>query len=78
MDEVFRVSGIEVRVTEAGEVWFGAERLGRVGRELRFDQWFWRAYEAETGEALRRFHTTRLEAIQLLLIRAELIEGIGY
>jgi len=35
-------------------------------------------YDAETGEPVKRFLTARPEAIQLLLIRAELIEGIGY
>lgn len=78
MDEIFRVSGIEVRVTPEGEVWHEGRLLGRVAREQRFDQWFWRAYEAETGEALKRFLTARPEAIQLLLLRSDLIEGIGF
>lgn len=76
--ELFRVSGIEVRVLANGEVWFEDRRLGSVGREKRFDQWFWRAYDGETGEPLKRFLTTRPEAIQLLLLRSDLIEGIGF
>ena len=78
MDEVFRVSGIEVRVTATGEVWHGNSHLGSIGREERFGQWFWRAFDSESGEPLKRFLTTRPEAVQLLLLRADLIEGIGY
>ncbi|AIE85116.1 hypothetical protein [Fimbriimonas ginsengisoli] len=78
MDETFRISGIEVRLTPTGEVWFQDRLLGRVGREERFGQWFWRAYDAETGEAVKRFLTSRPEAIQLLLLRSDLIDGIGF
>lgn len=78
MDESFRVSGIEIRITKAGEVWHGERLLGRVDKERRFDQWFWRAYDPETGEALKRFFSSRPEAVQLLLIRSDLIEGIGF
>jgi hypothetical protein len=78
MDEIFRASGIEVRVTPEGEIVHEGVVLGRVGREQRFGQWFWRAYDSETGEPLKRFLTSRPEAIQLLLLRADLIEGIGF
>ncbi len=78
MDEVFRVSGIEVRVTPTGEVFHSGGPLGRVVREQRFEQWFWRAYDAGSSEPVKRFMTTRPEAIQLLLLRSDLIEGIGY
>jgi hypothetical protein len=78
VDETFRVSGIEVRLTPVGEVWYGERLLGRVAREQRLGQWFWRAYDAETGEPLKRFLTARPEAIQLLLLRSDLIEGIGF
>ncbi len=78
MDEVFRVSGIEVRVTSEGDVWHLVRALGRVAREQRFEQWFWRAYDPGSDEPVKRFLTTRPEAIQLLILRADLIEGIGY
>ena len=78
MDEEFRVSGIEVRITPAGEVWHGDRLLGRVMREERFGQWFWRAYDPSTGEPVKRFLTARPEAVQLLLLRSDLIDGIGF
>jgi len=78
MEEIVRISGIEVLVTADGKVIHEGRTLGRVAREQRFDQWFWRAYEAETGEPLKRFLTSRPEAIQLLLLNADLIEGIGF
>jgi len=75
--ESFRIVGIEVKLTASGEVWCEELRIGRVVRENRFDQWFWRAYDAEMVE-VKRFFTSRPEAIQLLLLRADLIEGIGF
>lgn len=75
--ESFRISGIEVNLTADGEVWVGGAFLGRVSRENRFDQWFWRAVDKDRME-IKRFFTSRPEAIQLLLLRADLIEGIGF
>jgi hypothetical protein len=75
--ESFRISGIEVNLTTSGEVWVEGTCLGKVSRENRFDQWFWRAVDGE-GRDIKRFFTSRPEAIQLLLLRADLIEGIGF
>lgn len=75
--EILRISGIEVGLTVDGEVWVEGAFLGRVSRENRFDQWFWRAVDSERNE-IKRFFTSRPEAIQLLLLRADLIEGIGF
>jgi len=77
MDEVLRVSGIEVSISPGGVVRHEGKDLGKVVREQRFDQWFWRAYDPTSGEPLKRFLTSRPEAIQLLLLNADLIEGIG-
>jgi hypothetical protein len=76
--EGFRISGIEVGLTEGGQVWCQGQHLGRVAREQRFDQWFWRAYDLDPTVEIKRFFTSRPEAIQLLLLRADLIEGIGF
>jgi len=76
--EKFRISGIEIGLTASGEVWCIDRLLGRVARENRFDQWFWRAYDADPTVEIKRFFTSRPEAIQLLLLRADLIEGIGF
>jgi len=76
--EEFRISGIEVRLTARGEVWCEGRLIGRVAREQRFDQWFWRAFDADPKVEIKRFFTSRPEAIQLLLLRADLIEGIGF
>lgn len=78
MDETFRVSGIEVRLTPTGDIWHEGTHLGRVTREKRFEQWFWRAYYGESPEPLKRFLTARHEAVQLLLLRWELVDGIGF
>jgi hypothetical protein len=78
MDETFRVSGIEIRVTPSGEVWHLDRFLGRVAREQRLGEWFWRAFDPDTGEPVKRFMSARAQAIQLLLLRSDLIEGIGY
>jgi hypothetical protein len=78
VDEIFRVSGIEVRLTPKGEVWHGDKLLGRVEREARAGLAFWRAYDAGATEPVKRFHTARHEAIMLLLLRTDMIEGIGF
>jgi len=75
--ESFRISGIAVNLTAGGEVWVEGVLVGQVSREKRFDQWFWRAVDGEQNE-IKRFFTSRPEAIQLLLLRADLIEGIGF
>lgn len=75
--EDFRISGIGVTLSADGQVHVGTRPIGRVYRERRFDQWFWRA-EDDSGSEVKRFFTSRPEAIQLLLLRADLIEGIGF
>ena len=75
--EEIRIIGIVVNLTATGEVWCDGIFLGQVSREQRFDQWFWRAVDAEKNQ-VKRFFTSRPEAIQLLLLRADLIEGIGF
>ncbi|MEZ0327914.1 MAG: hypothetical protein ACAH95_18620 [Fimbriimonas sp.] len=77
MDTV-RISGLEVTVDARGVVTFEGRVLGRVAREERVGQFFWRAYEGTSQEPLKRFLTTRPEAMQLLLINADLIDGIGF
>lgn len=76
--ETFRVSGLVVSVDDQGRVFHQSELIGTVGRERRFEQWFWRAYIAETGVAHKRFFTARSEAIQLLLINADALDGLGF
>jgi hypothetical protein len=76
--ETFRVGGIEVSIDAKGVVRHGDLSVGRVGREKRFDQWFWRAFDPETGEPAKRFLTSRPEAILLLLINAGYVDGIGF
>jgi len=77
MNEEFRVSGIEIRLTPEGKVWAGDLYLGRVFREARAGQFFWRAFDPEE-EPIKRFLTARHEAIQVLILRADLVEGIGF
>ncbi|HSI71637.1 MAG TPA: hypothetical protein VK934_00550 [Fimbriimonas sp.] len=76
--ETLRISGIEVTVDAKGGVFLRDEQLGHVGREERLGQFFWRAYPGNSEEPLKRFLTTRPEAIQLLLINADIIDGIGF
>ncbi len=78
MDQTIRISGMEVTVSPSGHVSHEGKVLGRVGREERLGQWFWRAYDAAGGEPYKRFLTSRPEAIQLLLINADLVDGIGF
>jgi hypothetical protein len=73
-----RVSGIEVEVDSEGLVRHRGVLLGRVDRERRFEQWFWRAFSPEDDSAYKRFFTSRPEAIQLLLIHADLLDGLGF
>ncbi len=77
MDTV-RISGLEVEVDSRGVVTFEGRVLGRVTREERVGQFFWRAFEGQSQEPLKRFLTTRPEAVQLLLINADLLDGIGF
>jgi hypothetical protein len=76
--ETIRISGIEVKVDPKGNVWLKDELLGSLSREERLGQFFWRATPASGKEPLKRFLTTRPEAIQLLLINADVIDGIGF
>jgi hypothetical protein len=76
--DIVRISGIEVEVDPKGNVFFEGRQLGRVSRQERVGQFFWRAYQGDSEEPLKRFLTTRPEAIQLLLINADLVDGIGF
>ncbi len=76
--DIVRISGIEVQVDSRGQVVYDGSVLGRVLREERVGQFFWRAYQGSADEPLKRFLTTRPEAVQLLLINADLIDGIGF
>jgi hypothetical protein len=76
--ETIRISGLEVTVDPKGDIYMGAQHLGRVGREERLGQTFWRAWPPASSEPLKRFLTTRPEAVQLLLIHADLLDGIGF
>jgi len=75
---VFRVSGIEVTLRPDNTVWHDGTCLGSVGREQRLGQWFWRSYAPDSGIAYKRFFTARHEAIMLLLINADLLDGLGF
>lgn len=75
--ERIRVNGIEVEVGRQGDVYLDGGHLGSVVREQRLGQWFWRAREPG-GEALKRFLTSRPEAILLLLLHADVVDGIGF
>ena len=77
MAETVRVSGIEVAI-EGSKVFFEDRLLGTIGREERLGQMFWRAYDPTTGEVYKRFFTARHEAIRLLLINADLLDGLGF
>ncbi len=74
--EVIRVSGIEVTIQPNGDVLSGVQHLGSVKREQRMGEWFWRPFPAD-GEPCKRFLTARHEAIQVLLLRSDLVGGIG-
>ena len=76
--DIVRISGLEVEIDAKGQVFFEGQLLGRVARQERVGQHFWRAYEAGSEEPLKRFLTTRPEAVQLLLINADLVDGIGF
>lgn len=76
--EQFRIAGIEIGLTADGQVWTGERMLGRVARERRFDQWYWRCQDPNPEVEIKRFFSSRPEAIQLLLLRADLIDGIGF
>lgn len=71
------MSGLEVSI-EGQSVYFDGRLIGTLAREQRFEQWFWRAFHPETGEPFKRFFTTRPEAIQLLLINADALDGLGF
>ena len=72
------VNGLEIEIADGSEVRFEGELLGVIGREQRFEQWFWRAFDRETGVPYKRFFSARHEAIRLLLIHADLMDGLGF
>ena len=70
-----RVCGIEVTLsrTPAGfEVFHDGKRLGSVARVKRMDETMWQA------EGSKRFRTMMTQAVEELLVRAELIDGLGW
>ena len=70
-----RVCGIEVTLTrtpDGFEVYHLGERLGSVKRVKRMDETMWQASDS------KRFRTMMTQAVEELLVRAELIDGLGW
>lgn len=67
--------GIEVRLerTPTGfEAWIEDQSLGRIARVQRLGETMWQA------EGSKRFRTVMTQAVEELLVRAELIDGFGW
>jgi hypothetical protein len=72
---VQRVSGIEVeltRIKDGFEVRHLGELLGTVRRVERVGEIMWQAQDS------KRFRTMMTQAVEELLVRAELIDGLGW
>jgi hypothetical protein len=72
---VQRINGIEVTLERKGlgfEVFHQGERLGFVHRVERVGETMWQA------EGSKRFRTMMTQAVEELLVRAELIDGLGW
>jgi hypothetical protein len=70
-----RINGIEVTLnrTPAGfEVFHMGQRLGSVSKVERVGEIMWQA------EGSKRFRTMMTQAVEELLVRAELIDGLGW
>jgi hypothetical protein len=70
-----RVNGIEVeltRIADGFEVYHEGRRLGSVTRVQRVGEIMWQA------EGSKRFRTMMTQAVEELLVRAELIDGLGW
>lgn len=70
-----RINGIEVELTrtQSGfEVFHLGQRLGSVNKVERVGETMWQA------EGSKRFRTMMPQAVEELLVRAELIDGFGW
>ncbi|HTQ10789.1 MAG TPA: hypothetical protein VMI31_12005 [Fimbriimonadaceae bacterium] len=70
-----RINGIEVRLERnaAGfDVYHGDASLGSVRKVERVGEIMWQA------EGSKRFRTMMTQAVEELLVRAELIDGFGW
>lgn len=70
-----RISGIEVNLRREGtgfEVFHLGQRLGSVRRVERMGEIMWQAEDS------KRFRTMMTQAVEELLVRAELIDGLGW
>lgn len=70
-----RISGIEVELTRVGdgfEVRHLGELLGTVKRVERFGETMWQA------EGSKRLRSMMPRAVEELLIRADLLDGMGW
>ncbi len=70
-----RVCGIEVqlvRLPDGFEVFHQDQELGTVRRVARMDETMWQASDS------KRFRTMMTQAVEELLVRAELIDGLGW
>lgn len=72
---VQRVCGIEVELTRTNEgflVHHDGKPLGSVKRVERMGETMWQAEDS------KRFRTMMTQAVEELLVRAELIDGFGW
>jgi hypothetical protein len=70
-----RINGIEVRLERKGpgfDVYHQDQLLGSVKRVERVGETMWQA------EGSKRFRTMMTQAVEELLVRAELIDGLGW
>ena len=70
-----RINGIEVtlnRTSDGFEVFHLGQRLGSVLKVQRVGEIMWQAEDS------KRFRTMMTQAVEELLVRAELIDGLGW
>ncbi len=70
-----RVCGIEVTLVRSGagfDVFHLGEKLGSVRKVERVGETMWQASDS------KRFRTMMTQAVEELLVRAELIDGLGW
>lgn len=75
MAETRRICGIEVqleRLPSGFDVLVDGRSLGRVSPVQRMGETMWQA------EGSKRFRTVMTQAVEELLVRAELIDGFGW
>lgn len=73
--ETRRVNGIEVtldRFANGFDVIYEGKSLGKVVKVERVGETMWQA------EGSKRFRTMMTQAVEELLVRAELIDGLGW